>query len=127
MTWLIRFDMYTNLTLSYLQTTSKCLNPSDTRIVGSCTGLLAAIAASSSRGLSDLPALGVTLVRISFRVGVAVADSRERVQQGPTCQGSWSMAVAEPSQDKMRDLINKFHAEEVRTELSRSKYALSLI
>ena len=81
--------------------------------------MLAAVAASSSRSLPDLLALGVTLVRIAFRVGVAVADSRERMQQGPSCQGSWSVAVAESNQDKMQDLLAQFHASEVRAETLR--------
>ena len=101
---------------SYLQATSKSPDPSNTRIIGSCTGLLAAVAASSSRSLSDLPTLGVVLVRIAFRVGVAVASARERMQQGPACQGSWSVAVAESSQDRIRDVIAEFHADEVRAE-----------
>ena len=108
--------MDTDSILSYLQATSRYPDRSNTRIIGSCTGLLAAVAASSSRGLSELPDLGVTLVRIAFRVGVAVAGSRQRVQQGPTRQGSWSVAVAEASQDKMRELIKQFHADEVRME-----------
>ena len=99
--------------VSFLQATSKHLDDSNTRIIGSCTGLLAAVAASSSRSLADLPVLGVLLVRIAFRVGVAVADARERMQQGPSRQGSWSVAVAESSQEKMRDLLGQFHVDEV--------------
>ena len=110
------FEVDTDSTLSYLQATSRYPDRSNTRIIGSCTGLLAAAAASSSRGLSELPDLGVTLVRIAFRVGVAVAGSRQRVQQGPTRQGSWSVAVAESSQDNMRELIEQFHADEVRVD-----------
>lgn len=101
---------------SYLQATSKYPDPSNTRIIGSCTGLLAAVAASSSQSLSDLPTIGVILVRIAFRVGVTVASARERMQQGPACQGSWSVAVAESSQDKIKDIIAEFHADEVRAE-----------
>ena len=56
-------------------------------------------------------------MRIAFRVGVAVASSRERMQQGPACQGSWSVAVAESSQDKITDLLAQFHTDEVRPEL----------
>ena len=108
--------MRIDLKLSFLEATSKRLSDSNTRIIGSCTGMLAAVAASSSRSLSDLLALGVTLVRIAFRVGVAVADSRERMQQGPSCQGSWSIAVAESNQDKMQELLGKFHANEVRAK-----------
>ena len=36
------------------------------------------------------------------------------MQQGPACQGSWSVAVAESSQDKIKDVIAEFHADEVR-------------
>ena len=38
------------------------------------------------------------------------------MQQGPACQGSWSVAVAESSQNKIKDVIAEFHADEVRAE-----------
>ena len=110
------FEMGVDSSSSYLQVTSKYPDHSNTRIIGSCTGLLAAVAASSSRSLSDLPTLGAILVRIAFRVGVAVANARERMQQGPACQGSWSVAVAESSQDRMQELMAQFHADEVSDE-----------
>ena len=101
---------------SYFHTTSGYNDPSSSRIIGLCTGLLAAIVASSSRTLSDLLTLGVAMVRIAFRVGVVVAGSRERLEQGPTSQASWSVAVAESSEDTMKATIKQFHADKVRAE-----------
>ena len=110
---------------SYLHVTPDCneyIDPSKTRILGSCTGLLAGIAASSSRGLSDLPILGVTLVRVAFRTGVLVAGLRDLLQQGPTSQESWSTVFAGLSENAMKDALKKIHADNVRTETAPLKY-----
>ncbi|KAL8729534.1 MAG: hypothetical protein Q9181_004967 [Wetmoreana brouardii] len=99
--------------ISYLCQTSSHLNPSNTRIIGSCTGLLAAVAASSSRSLSDLPVIGVALVRIAFRAGLLVANIRDRLQQGSTNQDTWSVAVMGLDEGPMSGLLREFNAREV--------------
>ena len=107
--------------LSYLHATSDCVDPTSTKAIGSCTGLLAATALCSSRGISDLPNLGTVLVRIAFRVGVAVAESRDRLQQESKGQASWSVAVAESSEDAIKATLEQFHFEKVRlTPISSS-------
>ena len=100
--------------LSYLHATSDCVDPRGTKVIGSCTGLLAATALCSSRVISDLPNLGTALVRIAFRVGVTVAESRDRLQQGSKGQASWSVAVAESSEDAIKATLEQFHAKKVR-------------
>ncbi|KAI4121902.1 MAG: hypothetical protein LQ338_006102 [Usnochroma carphineum] len=99
--------------ISYLCQTSSHIDPSDTRIIGSCTGLLAAVVASSSPSVSQLPTLGVALVRIAFRAGLLVADTRNRLQQGSTNQENWSVAVKGLNEDSMNELLRQFNAREV--------------
>ncbi|KAL8657213.1 MAG: hypothetical protein Q9226_002153, partial [Calogaya cf. arnoldii] len=87
------------------------LDPSNIRIIGSCTGLLAAVAASSSMSLSRLPVLGVSLVRISFRTGLLVASTGDRLQQGSRDQ-CWSIAVMGMDHNLMKELLEQFNVEE---------------
>ncbi|KAL8801213.1 MAG: hypothetical protein Q9182_004607 [Xanthomendoza sp. 2 TL-2023] len=105
--------------ISYLYHSSSHLDPSSTRIVGSCTGLLAAVAASSSRNLSRLPVLGVQLVRIAFRTGLLVTSTANRLQQGSTNQ-SWSIAVMGIDRDSMDELLRQFNSKKA---ISMSKQA----
>ncbi|KAL8700830.1 MAG: hypothetical protein Q9224_000778 [Gallowayella concinna] len=97
--------------ISYLYHSSSPFDPSNTRIIGSCTGLLAAVAASSSRNLSRLPVLGVQMVRIAFRVGLLVASTGDRLQQG-SANLSWSIAVMGMDRDSMDELLKQFNLNE---------------
>lgn len=109
---------------SYLHFTSDSIgyiDPSSTRILGSCTGLLAGVAASSSRGLSDLPDIGVTLVRVAFRIGLLVATVGNSLQQGYPSQESWSTVITGVNEKAMRDILGKSHTSNVRTETILSK------
>ncbi|KAL9578434.1 MAG: hypothetical protein Q9212_005718, partial [Teloschistes hypoglaucus] len=96
---------------SYLYQSSRDFDSSNTRIIGSCTGLLAAVAASSSRNPSRLLVLGVLLVRIAFRTGLLVASNGDRLQQGSTSQ-SWSIAVMGMKKDSMEELLKEFNSTE---------------
>ena len=98
---------------SYLYQSSSQFDPSNTRIIGSCTGLLSAVAASSSTNLSRLPALGVLLVRISFRAGLLVASTGNRLQQDSSTL-CWSIAVMGMDRDPMSDLLRQFNSDEVK-------------
>ena len=89
------------------------IDPSNTRIMGSCTGLLAGVAASSSRGMANLPILGVTLVRLAFRIGVLVAATREWLQQGSSSEESWSTVMTGISEEAMEEILDKFHNNNV--------------
>ncbi|KAL8929531.1 MAG: hypothetical protein Q9208_001200 [Pyrenodesmia sp. 3 TL-2023] len=97
--------------ICYLYQSSSQFDPSNTRIIGSCTGLLAAVAASSSPNLSRLPSLGVLLVRIAFRAGLLVASTGNRLQQGSTDQ-CWSVAVMGVERDPMDELLEQFNSTE---------------
>ena len=101
---------------SYLYTSENCagyIDPASTRILGSCTGLLAGVVASSSQRLSDLIDLGVLAVRIAFRIGVLVATLRDRLQPDLTGPESWSRVVTGFGKESMVGALDKFHAETV--------------
>ncbi|KAL8840310.1 MAG: hypothetical protein Q9170_001394 [Blastenia crenularia] len=106
--------------IDYLCQTSNGIDPSDTRIIGSCTGLLAAVAASSSRDLSQLPVIGVALVRIAFRVGLLVADTRDRIQPVSTNRESWSTAVMGLDESAMIELLEQFNEKEAISASSQA-------
>lgn len=112
-----------DLAFSYVHSTPDRIDPSNSRIIGLCTGLLAAVVASSFRTFSDLPTLGTALVRIAFRVGVVVAGSRERLQPEPKGKDSWSVAVAESNEDTMKATLKQFHNDKVRYETRALEYA----
>lgn len=114
--WLLEYHALTPA-YSYLYQSSSQLDPSNTRIIGSCTGLLAAVAASSSPNLSRLPSLGVLLVRIAFRAGLLVASTGNRLQQSSTDQ-CWSIAVMGMERDPMNELLGQFNSTEVRADAS---------
>ncbi|KAL8767433.1 MAG: hypothetical protein Q9194_005985 [Teloschistes cf. exilis] len=97
--------------ISYQYQSSRDFDSSNTRIIGSCTGLLAAVAASSSKNSSRLPVLGVLLVRIAFRAGLLVASTGNRLQQGST-NHSWSIAVMGMDRDSMDELLKEFNSTE---------------
>lgn len=102
---------------SYLYQSSRDFNSSNTRIIGSCTGLLAAVAASSSRNSkSRLLVLGVLLVRIAFRAGLLVASTGDQLQQGCTTSHSWSIAVMGMDRESMDELLKEFNSTEVRAD-----------
>ncbi|KAL8757001.1 MAG: hypothetical protein Q9199_002543 [Rusavskia elegans] len=97
--------------ISYQYQSSSQFDPSNTRIIGSCTGLLAAVAASSSTNQSRLPTLGVLLVRIAFRAGLLVASTGNRLQQGSS-ELCWSIAVIGMDRDPMNELLGQFNSNE---------------
>ena len=98
---------------SYFEVKSEPFNPSNTRILGSCTGLLAAVAVSSSRSLADLPFVGVEIIRIAFRIGLCVAATRDRLQPGSAGQGSWSAVITGTEKGSIREELKQFHEENV--------------
>lgn len=64
------------------------------RVLGLCTGALAAAAVSCSQSTLDLIPLGVCAVRVAFRTGVHVTDVAQRVAPIDTSAQSWSMIVS---------------------------------
>lgn len=69
--------------------------PSDTVLVGMCTGLLASAAVSSSQSLLELISIALKVVRVAFRIGVKVdaASRRLSIDNVVETSQSWSRLV----------------------------------
>ncbi|KAJ6199961.1 hypothetical protein J3E72DRAFT_186462 [Bipolaris maydis] len=83
----------------------------NSRILGLCTGTLAAAAVSCSRSTLDLVPLGVAAVVTAFKTGIHVTNVAQRVepsQEGQTDR-SWSMLVG--GTDGATEAVNKFLRE----------------
>ena len=63
------------------------------RILGLCTGALAAAAASCSRNTLDLIPLGIEAIIIAFKTGLHVSDVAQRIEPPQDFDRSWSMVV----------------------------------
>ncbi|EON65175.1 hypothetical protein W97_04412 [Coniosporium apollinis CBS 100218] len=85
-------------------------NPSNTRILGLCTGLLAASAVASARSLADLLPLAVEAVRIAFRAGTCVGTAKEALEQANSRE-SWSTIVTGISEQSANAALADFHSE----------------
>nr|BAD22832.1 polyketide synthase [Bipolaris oryzae] len=87
-------------------------NPSNTRVVGLCTGLLAGSVVASARSLSELLPLATEAVRVAFRAGTCVGAAKEALEQSSASKDSWSTIVTNISEDAAKDAIAAFHEEQ---------------
>lgn len=86
-------------------------NQANSRVLGLCTGLLAASAVASARTLDELLPLAIEAVRISFRVGTCVGIAKDALEQGANAKDSWSTIVAGTSENAAKSTISEFHDE----------------
>ena len=86
---------------------------SNTRILGLCTGLLAAAAVASARSLTDLIPLAVEAVRVAFRTGAYVGAASDALDQKNQARESWSTIVPNVSESAARVAIDEFHKQNV--------------
>ena len=84
----------------------------DVRLVGLCTGLLAAAAVATSNSLVELIPYAVEAVRLAFRAGSCVSTIAERFG-GEVGKDSWSTIVVADAKTAQAAL-DKFHAEKVK-------------
>ena len=93
------------------------------RLLGLCTGLLAASAVASVDSLIALLPVAVEMVRVAFRTGAHVADVAQRLEILSDRHESWSTVFAVADIDSAEEALNNFHHEHVRKffhlELSR--------
>jgi hypothetical protein len=66
----------------------------NSRILGLCTGALAAAAVSCSRTTLELIPIAVDAVIVAFRLGMLVTDVAQRVEPSEASDPSWSTIVA---------------------------------
>lgn len=65
----------------------------DARVLGLCTGALAATAVACSSSLLDLIPLGINVVKAAFRIGMRVADVAHRLAPMEVFDRSWSIIM----------------------------------
>ncbi len=87
------------------------------RLLGLCTGLLAASAVASVDSLIALLPVAVETVRIAFRTGAHVADVAERLEILSDVYESWSTVFAVADVPSAEEALNKFHEGHVRITL----------
>ncbi len=66
----------------------------NSRMLGICTGALAAAAVSCSRSVLELVPMAVDAVAVAFRTGMHVIDVAQRIESSDASDQSWSIIVA---------------------------------
>ena len=86
------------------------------RLLGLCTGLLAATAITSVDSLIALLPVVVQTVRAAFRIGAHVANVGERLEIRSDTYERWSIVFA-MADVQSAEALNKFYQEYVRIAL----------
>ncbi|KAF2096514.1 polyketide synthase PksA [Rhizodiscina lignyota] len=86
-------------------------NAANTRLIGLCTGLLAASAVACSKSLTDLLPLAIEASRVSFRAGYTTSIVRNGLEQSAHAQESWSTIVTGTSEQGAKAALADFHAK----------------
>lgn len=84
---------------------------SNTRVLGLCTGLLAASAVVSAKTVEELITLGVAFVRIAFRSGASVDSIRAVLGQPGEEKAPWSFIVTGANEKAAKKALDAFHEE----------------
>jgi len=87
----------------------------DTRLLGLCTGFLAASAVASVDSLTALVPLAIEVLRVAFRTGAHVVDVSERLEGQLDGQDSWSTILAGVDARSAEDILERFHQRNVST------------
>lgn len=95
---------------------SQYIVPSNTVLVGLCTGLLAATAVSASHSVLDLVANALRIVRVAFRIGVKVNGAAQRLSIAHDVQvnQSWSRLVVGVQKEASIAEVEQFNERKVR-------------
>lgn len=90
--------------------------PSNTILVGLCTGLLAAAAVSASQSALDLIDNALKIVRVAFRIGIRVNDAAQRLSTD--VNQSWSRLVVGVQKEASIAEVRQFNERKVRLAFS---------
>lgn len=95
---------------------SQYIVPSNTILVGLCTGLLAAAAVSASQSLLDLIANAPKFIRVAFRIGVKVNSAAQRLSsiRDAEVNQSWSRLVVGAQKETSIAEVTQFNDRKVR-------------
>ncbi|KAF7597159.1 hypothetical protein BBP40_009498 [Aspergillus hancockii] len=97
------------------------LDPSQTSLAGLSIGILASAAVALSSNLLDVAKTGAESVRVSFRLGVYVADMSAKLE-APQSDGtlqSWAHVVTEMTQEAVQEELSQFNAATQSPELTK--------
>ena len=83
-------------------------------MIGLCTGLLAASAASTLSSPASFVPLAVETVRVAFRVGVHVESVADRLRTRGDGAENWSIIVSGITDAVAEKALEDFHSETVR-------------
>ncbi|KAL9004648.1 MAG: hypothetical protein Q9188_002539 [Gyalolechia gomerana] len=86
-------------------------DPSNTLVIGLCTGLLTAAAVASAPTPYRLIPLGVEVVLIAFRVGTYIHQTARQLDISHTGNDCWSSVVGGTTEEKAQDALNSFHTK----------------
>ncbi|GIZ44770.1 hypothetical protein CKM354_000795900 [Cercospora kikuchii] len=92
---------------------------SNSRLVGFCTGGLAAAAVSASRDLGELVKAGVYAAVVALHTGLRATQVARSIV-GPHSASPWSMHVRGASRDDIEPLLERFHQ---RKQIAVSSHA----
>lgn len=89
-------------------------SPSETCLVGLCTGLFAAAAIASSPSISQLIPIAIQVTLMAFRTGAHVAALADRLNNRSESPESWTYVVPAEKESEINSILNDFHKENVR-------------
>ena len=101
-------------------------SPSESYIVGLCTGLFAAAAISSSRSVVELLPVAIEAVLVAFRSGLLVLECRNRLELSTATTSSWSVVLLESREDAISTVLEEFCQAKVKECLSFNALVLTL-
>lgn len=87
--------------------------PSNSHLIGSCTGLLAAAAVSCCRTVGELLPVAVEAVLVAFRCGLCAFEAAERLEPRGEAPASWSALIPQVRDNDVRNAIDKFTHDKV--------------
>ncbi|RAL64636.1 hypothetical protein DID88_001669 [Monilinia fructigena] len=85
--------------------------PSETCLVGLCTGLFAAAAIASSPSMSQLIPIAIQVILMAFRAGSHVAALAERLNNCSKLPESWTCIIAAAQESEVSSILYDFHKE----------------
>ena len=102
--------------------------PSNTVLVGLCTGLLSAAAVSSSQSSLDLIANALKAVKVAFRIGVKVHGVAQRLSRyhDDESSQSWSRLVVGAQKEASIAAVAHYNEEQVRKQLCNDFHAVKI-
>nr|AAR90248.1 polyketide synthase [Botrytis cinerea] len=100
--------------------------PSETCLVGLCTGLFAAAAIASSPSISQLIPIAVQVMLMSFRTGAYVAALANRLDSRPELPESWTYVVPAAQENEVNSILGPTSAAKVLAAVLESQTELDI-